>query len=198
MGNKWEGKDQTCINNSSAISHPNHSGFKGLCSKSVLCQMHFAEQRLKTVPMDSPVKLCWKLWEIWAGWTPICSLLCRSSPQLSAEPWCCACGRAGIVPPLASSLQLVPSSHPLWCLPNFGSHSSITARLCLFLLWVEVSILLKGSQKYFSLFLLSWENVERKTFPHDRKYNHDDYRVGNSIFSYTISQQATINRWDHR
>lgn len=28
MGNKWEGKDQTCIDNSSAISHSNHSGLK--------------------------------------------------------------------------------------------------------------------------------------------------------------------------
>lgn len=40
------------------------------CSKSVLCQMHFAEQRLKAVPTYSPMTLCLKLWKIWAGWTP--------------------------------------------------------------------------------------------------------------------------------
>lgn len=162
--------------------------------------MHFAEKRLKAVPTYPPVKLCLKRWKIWAGWTPLRTPLCRPSIQLAAEHWCCACSRAGIVPPLASSLQLVPSSNPCWCFPKFGSHLGITARLFLFLLWVENSILLKGSQKYFSPFLLSWEYVERKTFPQDLKlkYNHDDYQVGNSIFSYTISQQATINRWDHR
>lgn len=41
-----------------------------LLSKSVLCQRHFAEQRLKAVPTHPPVKLCLKLWKIWAGWTP--------------------------------------------------------------------------------------------------------------------------------
>lgn len=40
------------------------------CSKSVLCQMHFAERRLKAAPTYSPVALCLKLWKIWAGWTP--------------------------------------------------------------------------------------------------------------------------------
>jgi len=54
----------------------------------------------------------------------------------------------------------------------------------------------KGSQKYLSLFLVSWESVERKAFPQDRKvkYNNKDYKAGNSIFTYAISQQPTINR----
>lgn len=49
----------------------------------------------------------------------------------------------------------------------------------------------KGSQKYLSLFLLSWESVERKAFPQDLKlkYNHDDYKAGNSVLMQSLTRQ---------
>lgn len=47
MGNKWERKDQTCINNNSAISHPNHSGFKGWAPCVEVCALSDAFCRAK-------------------------------------------------------------------------------------------------------------------------------------------------------
>lgn len=163
--------------------------------KSVLCHMHFAEQRLKAVPIHSRVKLCLELWKIWAGWAPdvlsslqtIPPALCRALVLGIYQGWHHA--TFGFQPTAG------PFIRPTLML---GSHSSITALLCLFLLWVEVGILLKGAK-----------SISVCSFSHGRMYRGRHFlkilnsniimviRVGSSIFSYTISLQVTVNRWDH-
>lgn len=86
--------------------------------KSMLCQMHFAERRLKAASTYFPVTLCLKLWKIWAGWTPdLLSSLQTIPPAISrALVLCMQHGwhRATFVfQPTAG-----PSSDPFWCFPK--------------------------------------------------------------------------------
>lgn len=60
---------------------------------------------------------------------------------------------------------------------------SYSKAFCLFLLWVEVRVMQRESQKYLRMFLLSRESVQRKAFPQDLNLNYSqhDYEVGDFL-----------------
>lgn len=126
------------------------------CSRSALYQVRFAGQRPQDILLWS---YCLKLLKIWAvnTWSAVFSVDHPSSHEQSP-------GILRVAQLALCRLWLPAFIRPTLILPRIWfpfKHHSCYKALCLFLLWVEISVTHKRSQKYLSLFLPSWESRKK-------------------------------------
>lgn len=165
------------------------------CFASCSLQGNGQKLHLHTLPWN----YCLKLLRIWAGLPPAWCL-CAGRPSDIGRALPLYTWHGWLHATFGFQLAADPSNLPTLILPRLWlpfKYYSSSKSFCIFLLWVEVGLMQRGSQKCLSPFLFSRESVQKRHF---RKILSSiiDYKVDNSIFTYAVSQLTTIKGWNYQ